>query len=72
MPTPMGKIVNKFLTEHFSRYVDYEFTAKLEDQLDAVSRGEREWQPLLEEFWTRFSKQVESKQDLTREEVAQA
>ncbi len=72
MPTPIGKIVNKFLTEHFSRYVDYEFTAKLEDQLDAVSRGEREWQPLLEDFWKRFSSQIESKQDLTREEVAQA
>lgn len=72
MPTPLGKIVNKFLTEHFTRYVDYEFTAKLEDQLDAVSRGEREWRPLLEEFWQRFSEQIESKQDLTREEVAQA
>lgn len=72
MPTSMGKIVNKFLTEHFTRYVDYEFTAKLEDQLDAVSRGEREWQPLLREFWDRFAKQIESKQDLTREEVAQA
>lgn len=72
MPTPLGKIVNKFLTEHFSRYVDYKFTAKLEDQLDAVSRGEREWQPLLKDFWDRFSKQIESKQNLTREEVAQA
>jgi len=72
MPTPLGKIVNKFLTDHFTRYVDYEFTAKLEDRLDAVSRGEEQWQPLLREFWDRFSEQIESKQDLSREEVAQA
>jgi DNA topoisomerase-1 len=72
MPTSLGKIVNKFLTDHFTRYVDYEFTAKLEDRLDAVSRGEEQWQPLLREFWDRFSEQIESKQDLSREEVAQA
>ncbi|MES1941185.1 DNA topoisomerase I [Salinisphaera sp. T5B8] len=72
MPTPLGKIVNKFLTDHFTRYVDYEFTANLEDRLDAVSRGEEQWQPLLKEFWDRFSEQIESKQDLSREEVAQA
>ncbi|WP_423823073.1 DNA topoisomerase I [Salinisphaera sp. SPP-AMP-43] len=72
MPTPLGKIVNKFLTDHFTRYVDYEFTANLEDQLDAVSRGEAEWRPLLAEFWERFSDQIEAKQDLSREEVAQA
>ncbi|MAA74698.1 MAG: DNA topoisomerase I [Salinisphaeraceae bacterium] len=72
MPTPLGKIVNKFLTEHFTRYVDYEFTAKLEDDLDAISRGESEWRPLLADFWKRFSEQLEAKQDLSREEVAQA
>ncbi|ROO24623.1 DNA topoisomerase I [Salinisphaera orenii MK-B5] len=72
MPTPLGKIVNKFLTDHFTRYVDYAFTANLEDRLDAVSRGEEQWQPLLREFWDRFSDQIESKQDLSREEVAQA
>ncbi|AWN14745.1 DNA topoisomerase I [Salinisphaera sp. LB1] len=72
MPTPLGKIVNKFLTDHFTRYVDYEFTANLEDRLDAVSRGEQEWRPLLAEFWERFSDQIEAKQDLSREEVAQA
>ncbi|WP_111748386.1 DNA topoisomerase I [Salinisphaera orenii] len=72
MPTPIGKIVNKFLTDHFTHYVDYDFTARLEDRLDAVSRGEEAWQPLLAEFWERFSQQIEAKQDLTREEVAQA
>ena len=72
MPTSLGKIVNKFLTDHFTRYVDYEFTARLEDHLDAVARGEEQWQPLLAEFWEHLSKQIEEKQDLTREEVAQA
>ena len=72
MPTSLGKIVNKFLTDHFTRYVDYEFTARLEDHLDAVARGEEQWQPLLEEFWNNLSKQIEEKKQLTREEVAQA
>ncbi|MDT0618908.1 DNA topoisomerase I [Salinisphaera sp. P385] len=72
LPTSLGKIVNKFLTDHFTRYVDYDFTAALEDDLDAISRGEREWKPLLADFWKRFSEQIESKQDLSREEVAQA
>ncbi len=70
--TDIGRIVNKFLTQHFTQYVDYEFTAKLEDQLDAISRGEREWVPLLKEFWKQFKKQVDDKATLTREEVAQA
>jgi DNA topoisomerase I len=71
-PTDVGRIVNKFLTQHFTQYVDYEFTAKLEDQLDAISRGEREWIPLLKDFWKTFKKQVDEKANLSREEVAQA
>lgn len=71
-PTDMGRLVNRFLTEHFSHYVDYEFTAKLEDELDAVSRGEKDWIPLMDEFWRPFSKQVEEKKDISREEVNQA
>jgi len=51
-PTDVGRIVNKFLTEHFSQYVNYDFTARLEDELDEVSRGEHEWVPLLEKFWS--------------------
>lgn len=72
IPTDMGKIVNAFLTEHFFKYVDYEFTAKLEDDLDAISRGEQDWKPLLKDFWDPFAKQVESKQDISRAEVAKA
>ena len=50
-PSDVGRIVNKFLTEHFTKYVDYDFTANLEDELDAVSRGEKDWIPLMHEFW---------------------
>ena len=71
-PTDIGRIVTKFLTEHFTQYVDYDFTARLEDELDAVSRGEKDWKPLLESFWEPFHETVESKQDISRAEVAQA
>ena len=53
-PTDVGRIVNKFLTTYFEHYVDYEFTAQLEDELDAVSRGEGEYKPLLKNFWRPF------------------
>ncbi len=59
--TDVGRVVIKFLTEHFNQYVDYSFTAKLEDQLDAVSRGEQEWIPLMEKFWSKFNALVEEK-----------
>ncbi len=60
-PTDMGRTVNRFLTEHFDTYVDYEFTARLEDELDAISRGEKAWVPLMEQFWQPFKEQVEDK-----------
>jgi len=72
-PTDVGRIVNKFLTEYFFKYVDYEFTAKLEDELDDISRGEREWKPLLKEFWSPFKQLIDetetnvSRQDVTHE-----
>lgn len=72
-PTDIGRIVNGFLTEHFTQYVDYDFTAKLEDDLDLVSLGEKEMVPLLEKFWKPFSKLVEDKEEsVTREQVAMA
>ncbi|HET6552964.1 MAG TPA: DNA topoisomerase I [Dyella sp.] len=60
-PTDVGRAVSKFLTSHFTRYVDYDFTAKLEDELDAVSRGEEAWVPLMERFWQPFKQQVDEK-----------
>lgn len=71
-PTDVGMVVNRFLTEHFTQYVDYEFTAHLEDDLDAVSRGEKKWVPLLADFWRDFKPRVDEKMELKREEVSQA
>ncbi len=65
-PTDVGRIVNKFLTEHFTRYVDYNFTANLEDDLDAVSRGERNWIPLMREFWYPFKSLIDAKDESLR------
>ncbi len=60
-PTDVGRAVAKFLAGHFTQYVDYDFTAKLEDELDAVSRGEEDWVPLLRKFWTPFKSLVAEK-----------
>ena len=62
-PTDIGRIVNKFLTEHFTRYVDYSFTANLEDQLDSISRGETEWIPVMDQFWQPFHELVDDKME---------
>ena len=57
-PTDVGRIVSHFLTDYFTRYVDYKFTAELEDTLDAIARGEKEWIPVLDEFWKPFIQQI--------------
>ena len=66
IPTDTGDIVNKFLTEHFAQYVDYHFTAKLEDQLDEIANGKREWIPVMDNFWKGFHKQVTEKESIER------
>ncbi|TDK33948.1 DNA topoisomerase I [Luteimonas terrae] len=60
-PSDVGRAVSKFLSSHFTRYVDYDFTARLEDELDAVSRGEEDWIPLMEKFWGPFKELVDDK-----------
>ena len=75
MPTDVGEVVSKFLTNYFTKYVDYGFTASLEDELDGVSRGEKEMIPLLEDFWKPFIELINdvqenvSKKDVTQEET---
>ncbi len=66
MPTDVGRVVIKFLNEHFTRYVDYGFTANLEDELDDISEGKRDWIPVLDEFWKGFNKLIVSKKDVDR------
>ncbi|MEY3182322.1 MAG: hypothetical protein RLZ35_307 [Pseudomonadota bacterium] len=71
-PTDVGKIVNKFLTEYFTQYVDYDFTAKLEDALDDIAAGQNAYIPLMREFWGPFIKQVEEIQEnVQRKDVTQ-
>ncbi len=65
-PTDIGRLVNCFLTRHFNHYVDYDFTAKLEDKLDDVSNGKRVWSQLLGEFWKGFDGELKAKQDVER------
>ncbi len=65
-PTDVGRVVNKFLSEHFFHYVDYDFTARMEDDLDAISRGEKAWQPVLQDFWGDFKSQVKEKESVDR------
>jgi DNA topoisomerase I len=78
IPTDVGRVVNKFLTQHFTRYVDYDFTARLEDELDAVARGEEEWVPLMQRFWQPFKLLVDDKaesvkrSDVTSETIDEA
>jgi len=72
-PTDTGRVVSAFLSKHFDKYVDYDFTANLEDELDAVSRGEKEWVPLLGDFWKPFHDQVEDKmENVSKDEAIQA
>ena len=54
MPTDLGRIVNGFLTAHFGKYVDYAFTAEMEEELDQISNGELDWVKVLREFWEPF------------------
>ncbi|MGZ5064182.1 MAG: type I DNA topoisomerase [Usitatibacter sp.] len=71
MPTDVGRVVNKFLTEHFAHWVDYAFTAKLEDELDDISNGKDEWVPVLARFWKDFSAQIVEKESVNRKDVTQ-
>jgi len=72
-PTDVGRIVNRFLTQHFTSYVDYEFTARMEDDLDAISRGEQEWIPLMGSFWKPFKRLLEDKEEnVSRKEAVQS
>jgi len=67
-PTDRGKLLSAFLEKLFSRYVDYDFTAKLEDQLDDITSGKENWIKVLNQFWIDFNKNVSNvKEKRTRE-----
>lgn len=58
-PTPVGTTVSDFLVEYFQEIVDYDFTAKMEDDLDEIANGKRKWVPVIKEFYQPFEKQLE-------------
>lgn len=73
-PTEMGELVNKVLTEHFPEVVDIQFTARMEEDLDEIAGGEKNWPLVVKEFYDPFAKHLEqkyeevSKKDLIKEE----
>ncbi len=69
-PTDTGRVVASFLESHFEPYVDYEFTARMEDTLDEISRGEMHWIPPLMQFWKPFIKRIREKEEsVSRQEA---
>lgn len=64
-PSETGKIVNDLLVRYFPDVMDYQFTARMEDQLDTVAEGHMEWRPMLQEFYSPFEHQIE----IAREEM---
>jgi len=70
-PTDVGKVVNNFLTEHFTNYVDYDFTANLETQLDDIAAYKKDWLKVIRSFWDQFIKEVKEKSDLDRTKITQ-
>ena len=70
IPTDTGRVVSRFLETHFEPYVDYEFTARMEDRLDEISRGEMHWIPPLMQFWKPFIERVRDKEEsVSRQEA---
>ncbi|RDD62749.1 type I DNA topoisomerase [Ferruginivarius sediminum] len=72
VPEDRGRLVTAFLTSFFDRYVEYDFTAKLEEQLDDISGGRANWKQVLRDFWEQFHKGVESTRGLKMADVISA
>lgn len=73
VPTDLGKIINRFLTRNFHHYVEYGFTAKMEDDLDEIADGREAWVPVLERFWKEFKLRLDFVDgSVTREDVSEA
>jgi len=69
-PEDIGLIVNDLLVNHFSKYVDYEFTSHLEDELDEIARGESTWKPVVRNFWEPFISLIRQKeQEIQKSDV---
>ncbi|MBI1326843.1 MAG: type I DNA topoisomerase [Alphaproteobacteria bacterium] len=69
IPEDRGRLVTTFLKKFFERYVDYDFTANLEEDLDEISNGDLNWKKALRDFWTGFKSAIEGTKDLTITQV---
>ncbi len=72
IPEDKGRVVTAFLESFFAKYVEYDFTANLEEQLDRVSNGEIDWRTVLREFWKDFSAHLTDIKDLRVTQVLDA
>ncbi len=72
IPEDRGRLVTAFLESFFGRYVEYDFTAKLEDQLDEISGGRADWKAVLRDFWRAFSEAIGGTKNLTITQVIDA
>ena len=72
LPEDRGRLVTAFLTSFFDRYVEFNFTARLEEQLDDISGGRLAWKEVLREFWEAFSAAIDGTKDLTITQVIDA
>lgn len=69
IPEDRGRLVTAFLQKFFTKYVDYDFTANLEEELDAIAGGHVQWKEMLKMFWTDFKVAVDETKDLTITDV---
>jgi DNA topoisomerase-1 len=67
-PTDVAMVVTDMLVEHFADIVDYKFTAEMEDKLDEIEEGKREWIPVIREFYMPFNKNVKEKEKTLKKE----
>jgi DNA topoisomerase-1 len=72
VPEDRGRLVTAFLSSFFDRYVEYDFTAKLEEQLDDISGGRADWKQVLRDFWDQFKTEVDRTKGLKMADVIDA
>src|SRR5690606_16975431 len=72
VPEDKGRLVTAFLESFFNRYVEYDFTADLEEKLDRISNGDLSWKEVLRDFWRQFSADVDETKDLRVAEVLES
>jgi len=70
IPSDIGILVSDLLVEHFPKVVDYEFTAKMENELDDIAIDKKEWQPVVREFYEPFAANLKEKEkELDKKEI---